>query len=79
MSAATYVAPAIAYLVIAIAIGMLARATGSDDVGAGLALGLVVGVGISVMHTLRDAVFDPNRPEPWTWFAITPATTPSDS
>ena len=71
MSAATYVVPAIAYMVIAIAIGILARATGSDDVGSALVLGLVVGVGISVMHTLGDAVFDPNKPEPWTWFAIT--------
>ena len=32
-------------------------------------LGLVVG--ISVMHALGGAVFDPNKPEPWTWFAIT--------
>ena len=71
MSAATYVAPALAYTVIAIAIGFLARATESNDVGTGLVLGLVVGVGISVMHTLGDAVFDPNKPEPWTWFAIT--------
>ena len=71
MNAATYIVPAIAYTVIAIAIGLLARATGSDDVGTGVVLGLVVGIGISVMHTLGDAVFDPNKPEPWTWFAIT--------
>ena len=66
-----YVVPAIAYTVTAVAIGMLARATGSDDVGTGVVLGLVVGIGIAVMHTLGDAVFDPNKPEPWTWFAIT--------
>ncbi|MFN2418365.1 MAG: DUF1761 domain-containing protein [Candidatus Limnocylindria bacterium] len=71
MNAATYAVPAIAYTVIAIAIALLARATGSNDVGTGLVLGLVVGIGISVMHTLGDAVFDPNRPAPWTWFAIT--------
>jgi hypothetical protein len=40
------------------------RATGSDDVGTGLVLGLVVGIGISVMHTLADAMFDPIKPEP---------------
>ena len=73
MSPTFYVVPAIAYTVIAVAIGMLARATGSDDVASGVVLGLVVGVGISVMHTLGDAVFDPNKPEPWTWFAITAA------
>lgn len=66
-----YVIPAIAYTVIAAAIGLVARASGSDDVGTGVALGLVVGVGISAMHTLGDAVFDPNKPAPWTWFAIT--------
>jgi len=71
MSVTTYLVPAIAYTVIAIAIGILARATGSEDVGTGLVLGIVVGVGISVMHTLGDAVFDPNKPQPWTWFAIT--------
>ena len=71
MNAATYVVPAIAYTVTAVAIGMLARASDSDDVGTGLVLGLVVGVGVSVMHTLGDAVFDPNKREPWTWFAIT--------
>lgn len=71
MSVATYAVPAVAYTIIAVAIAMLARATGSDDVGTGIVLGLVVGIGISVMHTLGDAVFDPNKPEPWTWFAIT--------
>ena len=33
-------------------------------------LGLVVGVGLSLMHTLVDAEFDPNKPHPWVWFAI---------
>jgi hypothetical protein len=31
----------------------------------------VVGVGFAAMHSVVDATFDPNRPEPWTWFAIT--------
>ena len=26
--------------------------------------------GLLLMHTLVDATFDPNKPEPWTWFAI---------
>jgi uncharacterized membrane protein YeaQ/YmgE (transglycosylase-associated protein family) len=70
MSPATYVAPLLAYIVMAIAVGMLAKATGSDDVTDGLILGLVVGVGLSLAHTLVDATFDPNKPEPWVWFAI---------
>lgn len=77
MTPAFYAVPAIAYLITAVAIGMLARATGSDDVASGVVLGLVVGVGISVMHTLGDAVFDPNKPAPWTWFAITAGYPPS--
>ena len=66
----TYAVPAAAYLVMAIAVGLLAAATGTDTLGEGIVLGLVVGVGLSLMHTLVDATFDPNKPEPWTWFAI---------
>ncbi|MGH2418601.1 MAG: DUF1761 domain-containing protein [Candidatus Limnocylindria bacterium] len=70
MNPLTYAVPAAAYLVMAIAVGLLAAATGTDNLGEGIVLGLVVGVGLSLMHTLVDATFDPNRPEPWTWFAI---------
>jgi hypothetical protein len=69
-SAMTYVAPLIAYVVMAIAVGMLAAATGTDTLTEGLILGLVIGVGLSLAHTFVDASFDPNKPEPWTWFAI---------
>ena len=70
MNPMTYAVPALAYLVMAIAVGMLARATGSADLGTGIVLGLVLGIGLSLMHTLVDATFDPNKPEPWVWFAI---------
>ena len=70
-SAMTYVVPFIAYLVMAVAVGMLAGATGTDTLGEGIVLGLVVGVGLSLAHSLVDATFDPNKPEPWTWVAIT--------
>jgi multisubunit Na+/H+ antiporter MnhB subunit len=70
MSATTYVVPFVAYVVMAIAIGLLAAATGTDELGEGLVLGVVAGVGLLLMHTLVDATFDPNKPEPWTWFAI---------
>lgn len=70
MRVTTYLVPALAYLVMAIAIGLLAEATGTDTIGEGLILGLVLGIGLSLMHTLVDATFDPNKPEPWTWFAI---------
>jgi len=70
MSAATYAVPLLAYLVMAVAIGLLAAVTGTDSLGEGVVLGLVVGIGLSLMHTLVDATFDPNKPQPWTWFAI---------
>lgn len=70
MSATTYVIPLIAYIVMAAAVGMIAAAAGSDNLGEGIVLGLVLGIGLSLMHTLIDATFDPNKPEPWTWFAI---------
>ncbi len=70
MKATTYLLPLIAYLVMAVAVGWLAAATGADTIGEGILLGLVVGVGLSLMHTFVDATFDPNKPEPWTWFAI---------
>ena len=70
MSAATYAVPLVAYLVMAAAVGLLAAATGTDTIAEGIVLGLVLGIGLSLMHTLVDATFDPNKPEPWTWFAI---------
>ena len=65
--------PLVTYLVIATAIAVLASATATDTLGEGIVLGLVVGVGLAAMHSLGDAVFDPNKPQPYTWFAITAA------
>ena len=70
MKPTTYIVPLIAYLVMAVAVGTVAAASGSDTLVDGIVLGLVLGVGLSLMHTLVDAVFDPNKPQPWTWFAI---------
>jgi hypothetical protein len=70
MNPITYIVPFLAYVVMAIAVGMLAAATGSDTPVEGLVLGLVVGVGLSLAHTLVDATFDPNKPQPWVWFGI---------
>ena len=70
MRLTTYLVPALAYLVMAVAVGLIAAASGTDTIGEGIVLGVVVGVGLSLMHTLVDATFDPNKPGPWTWFAI---------
>lgn len=70
MNPMSYAVPFVAYLVMAAAVGLVAAAAGSDEIGEGVVLGLVLGIGLSLMHTLVDATFDPNKPEPWTWFAI---------
>ena len=70
MNPLTYLVPLFAYLVMAAAVALLAIGLGSDTFGEGIVLGLVVGVGLSLMHTLVDAEFDPNKPHPWVWFAI---------
>ena len=67
----TYLVPLIAYFVMAIATALIASATGTDTFGEGVVLGLVIGIGFAAMHSVVDATFDPNRPQPWTWFAIT--------
>jgi len=69
-SAMTYLVPIVAYLAMAVGVGLLATATGSDTLGEGIVLGLIVGVLLSLTHTFVDASFDPMKPEPWTWFAI---------
>ena len=71
MSTAEMVMPFLAFLVGVIALGMLAVATGTDTLGEGLVLGLVVGVGIAAVTTLVTAVYDPMSPKPMTWFWVT--------
>jgi hypothetical protein len=73
MNPVSYVGPAVFYLVAAIATGLLANATGTDTLAEGIVLGLVVGIGYALVVTATDAVFDPNKPKPWNWFAISGA------
>lgn len=73
MNPASYAGPAVFYLIASIVTAMLARATGTDTVAEGAILGLLVGVGYALTVTATDAVFDPNKPRPWTWFAISGA------
>jgi hypothetical protein len=68
---ALYIGPLITCLVATIAVGMLAEATGSDTFGEGIVLGLVTGVGIAGAVLFVTGVFDPKKPEPMTWFAVT--------
>ena len=68
---AIFLAPLIAYFVTSVAMAMLARATGSDTVGEGAILGLVVAIGFVLTLLATTAVFDNLKPEPWTWFVVT--------
>lgn len=67
---ALYIGPLITCLLASIAVGMLAEATGSDTVTEGITLGLVVGVGVAGSVLFVTGVFDPKKPHPMTWFAV---------
>ena len=69
-SVVSYLPSLVAYLVAATAVGLLAAATGSDNLAAGITLGLVIGIGLALTLTAVDASFDPIKPHPWSWFAI---------
>ena len=70
MSAKDIAIPFVAYLVAATATAMLATATGSVDLSGGIVLGLVIGVGFALVLMAVTAAFDPQKPAPWTWFAV---------
>jgi uncharacterized protein DUF1761 len=67
---ALYIGPLITCLLASIAVGMLAEATGSDTFSEGIALGLVVGVGVAGSVLFVTGVFDPKKAQPMTWFAV---------
>jgi hypothetical protein len=69
----TYVVPFVAYLVMAITTGMIARATGSDTLADGVVLGLITGVGYALALSFVSAFFTPTAKQPMTLFAITGA------
>jgi len=70
MTAMTIALPLIAYFVAAIAVAMLAAATGSADFSTGVVLGLVVAVGFAGSILAVTAAFETTKPQPWTWFGI---------
>ena len=73
MNPVSYAGPAIFYLIASAVTALLAKATGTDTVQEGVILGLLVGVGYALTVTATDAVFDPNKPKLWNWFAISGA------
>lgn len=59
----------VAYLVTSIAMAMLARATGSDDLGDGVVLGVVTGIGFAMALIAVGTIYD-RKPKPAAWFAV---------
>jgi hypothetical protein len=69
-SAAIYLTPLIGSLLSAVALAMLAKATGTDTFAEGIALGLVVAIGFAVSIALVTAQFESQKPKPMVWGAL---------
>jgi len=69
-SAAIFAVPLVGSVLSAIALGMLALSSGTDTVGEGIVLGLVVGVGFAVAIAAVTATFESNKPNPTVWGAV---------
>lgn len=62
-----FIGTLVAYFVAALATAALAVATGSDTVGEGVVLGLVVGVGYAVTAAAVVTIYE-RKPQPTTYF-----------
>jgi hypothetical protein len=65
-----YIAPAATTFVMVVATALIAGATGTDTLGEGVVLGLVVGLGYAAMIVLTTAAFEFSKPRQWTWGVI---------
>ena len=68
---AIYLAPLVTCFVSVLATGLLVVATGSDSVGNGICLGLVIGIGYVLTLFATTATFETSKPQPWVWMIIT--------
>jgi uncharacterized protein DUF1761 len=66
-----YLMPLTTCIVTTIAVAMLAAATGTDTFAEAIVLGLVAGVGLAGTALLVTGFFDPKKPQPMVWVAIT--------
>jgi len=69
-SAGIYVTPLIGSILSAVALGMLAKATGTDSFAEGIALGIIVAVGFAIPIALVTAQFESQKPRAMTWGAV---------
>jgi uncharacterized membrane protein len=70
-SPAIYLTPLAGSVLSAIALGMLAKATGTETLQQGIALGLVVAIGFAVSITFVTAQFESEKQKPMVWAAVT--------
>jgi hypothetical protein len=67
---AIYLTPLVGSLLSAIALGMIAKASGTDTFEEGIVLGLVVAVGFAISIALVTAQFETSKPKPMVWGAV---------
>lgn len=65
-----YIVPVATTFVIVLATALIAGATGTDTLGEGVVLGLVVGIGYATTIVLTTAAFEFSKPRQWTWGVI---------
>ena len=70
-SPAIYLTPLVGSVLSAVALGMLAKATDTDSLQRGIALGLVVAIGFAAPIIFVTAQFESQKPKPMVWGAIT--------
>ena len=69
-SSLLYLVPAATTFVAVVATAIVARATGTDTVGEGVLLGLVLAIGYAVTIMITTAAFEFRKPRQWTWGVI---------
>ena len=67
---AFYLIPIVTCLIEVIATALLARGTGTDTIGEGVILGVVLGI-IALTVTMSTAAFEFAKPAQWTWGLVT--------
>jgi Protein of unknown function (DUF1761) len=65
-----YIFPAITCFIAVVATALLAKATGTDTIGEGLILGLVVGIGYAGAILVSTSAFEFSKPNQWAWGLI---------
>lgn len=65
-----YLTPLLGSILSAVALGMIAEATGTDTFGEGVVLGLIVALGFALPISLVTAQFESTKPNRMVWGAV---------